>query len=157
SIDTVTFTATKYLLPKFDSFAGPMSWEGSQVFCLADGTLGLFFAEATGNTLDHFAIWNPNTNTLTGVSPPTGGQFPALWSYVLGSRDGKRVYSIAADSGGESFYYDVLAKTTSPPVQLTGYAVSAAINSDASRIAVLYAHCLQRCLEMYDGQLDNIG
>jgi len=157
AIDTGTFVATKYLLPKFDSLAGPASWEGSQVFCLADGTLGLFFSEATGNTLDHFAIWNPATNALTNLSPPGGGQFPTSWSYVLRSGNGKRVYSIASDSGGESFYYDVLAKTTSAPVQLTGYAVSAAINSDASRIAVLYAGCFENCLEMYDSQLNAIG
>lgn len=157
AIDPNTFTATKYLLPKFNSFAGPESWEGSQVYCLADGTIGLFFAEATGNTLDHFAIWDPASNSLTGISAPTGGQFPASWSYVLRSGDGKRVYSFAADSGGESFYYDVPNKRTSAPVALTGYAISAAVNYDASRLAVYYANCSENCLEMYDSELNVIG
>ncbi|HET9741474.1 MAG TPA: IPT/TIG domain-containing protein [Terriglobales bacterium] len=157
SIDTQTLAATRYSLPKLDNLGVSESWEGDTVFCLADGTLGLYFTEATGNQLDHFAIWNPQTNSLTGISPPSGGSFPAGWSYVMRSGDGKKVYSIGSDSGGESFYYDVLAKTVSSPVQLNGYALSAAVNYDGSRVAVYYTNCLVGCFEMYNGQLNLIG
>jgi hypothetical protein len=158
SINTTTFAATQYLLPNYTPYSGNnlqyVPWEGTQVICLADGTL--FMALQIGSTLSaeySAAIWNPATNTITGLAAPSGGQFPASWETAMRTGDGKRLYSVGWDSAGESFWYDVMTKTTSPPVKLTGYAQAAAVNFDGSRVVILDPSGLN----MYDGNYNLLG
>jgi hypothetical protein len=158
SIDTASLAATRYMLPSYVSGFGLQiaAWKGNQIFALADGTLLIstmfdyssFMVSQLGSS--SVAIWDPGTNKLTGIGSLGG---VASWGYLVRSGDGKSVYSIAEDSGGESFSYNVLTKTLSPTTELGGGTTGAAVNFDGSRVVVNDANGLN----MYDGNLNLIG
>lgn len=149
SINTTTLAATHYMLPNYAPTTGLASsaWQGQQVFALADGTLFLLMSSS------YAVIWDPAANAITGVAPPTGSQWPAMWEDTMRTGNAKRVYSVGEDSAGESFYYDVVAKTVSPAVKLGGYALAAAVNFDGSQVAVYDANGLN----LYDGNFNLIA
>jgi hypothetical protein len=152
AINTTTFAFTRYQLPSLGpvvTITGAQTWQGRFIYALADGTLMIYSGTYLGNTLDYLAIWNPATNSLTALQSPAN----AIPGVVERSGDGKKVYSIASDSSGNSFYYDDVAQTFSGILQLGGYAVTAAVNFDGSRVAVYDASGLN----MYDGSLDLLG
>ena len=151
SIDTTTLKATRYLLPRYASIT-PGSWEGSRVFSLADGTVLLSFSAATGGGSSYVAIWDPASNTLTPApSPgPSPQGFPASWSIITRSADGKHIFSVGGDSAEVCFSYDVSTKTLSNPVQLTGYAYAAYASPDGSKIAIRDA----AGFNLYDGNFN---
>ncbi len=143
AIDTATYATTLFSLPEYTQFTnvGPDRWHGVQILALSDGKLMLLlttqsFGYGTSLGALQAALWDPITNTLTGIAPAGTGASSTAWELVLRSGDGTRVYSVGEDSGGASFFYDVASKTVSQPVLLNGYASSAAVNRDGSRIAV---------------------
>ena len=155
-LDTGSFAATRYMLPNFSFYQDPTvsAWQARQIFALADGTLFLnAWPGATTTSAEYPLIWNPTTNSLTPLNPPTGSQFGALWETLVRTGNAERVYSIASDSGGESFWYDVPSKSVSPAVQLGEYGITAAANFDGSEVAVYDANGLN----MYDGNLNMLG
>ena len=132
-IDTTTFKATRYQLPRFSTAlnASGSSWEGWRVLSLADGTVMLLFSTATGDGSLYAALWDPTTNTLNQMPVPTGGL--AQWEVVARSGDGKHLFSVGSAAG--SFSYDVLTETVSNVVQQVD-GLSAVASPDGSRIAI---------------------
>ena len=147
SIDTSNFGVSRYLLP----LGSAMSyWEGSQLLALSDGSVMIVisegvFAGASSETL----VWNAKTNAASFFGPPIGGQDYLIYR----SGDGTRVYYFSGDSGGAALYYDVQAQTFSEVSTLGGYAESAAVNQDGSRVFV----CDASGANMYDGDFNLIG
>jgi hypothetical protein len=129
-INTTTFVATRYLLPGFapDKTSGLQRWEGLRIFALADGTV-LHYLQVQGWG-SYLGRWDPSSNALVRLDPP------ASVGVLARSGDGKWVYSISGDSSGSSFNYSVLGKKFSGIFQSAGYGLGAAVNFDASRIAV---------------------
>lgn len=155
SIDTTSYAATRHLLPNFSFYQDPTVsvWRAQQIFALADGTFFLnAYPGTAASTAEYAVLWNPATNTLTQLNPPTG-QSGGLWEILMRTGNAERVYSIAYDSGGASFWYDVPSKSVSSAVKLGGYAYAAAVNFDGSKAAVFDANGLN----MYDGNLEMIG
>ena len=153
-IDTTSFKATRYQLPRFFSASTPngSSWEGWQVFSLADGTVFLLFSTATGDGSLYAALWDPQVNTLNQMPVPTGGLF-AQWRIVTRSNDGKHLFSVGDDSAEICFAYDVMSKTFSTPVQLGGYGLSALTSPDGSKIAIADA----TGFNLYDSNFNLLG
>ena len=152
-INTTTYQATKYILPRYGATTAypGASWEGAQVYSLADGTVLLVFAQQTGDEDTESAIWNPATNSITQPANP------ATWGVVARSGDGKRVFSFGGDESETSFTYDVLSQTFSQPITLSsfGYADLAAANADGSMAAA--ATFGTTAFALYDGNLNLIG
>ena len=150
-IDTTTLAVSLHALPKFVPPAQTVasSWEGRNVFALADGTLLLHFEQTTGDGSNLLGIWDPVANTLTPFVHPAFIS-PGV---ITKSGNGKRIYSISDDSGGKSFFYDVLTKTFSPTITLSGFAVNATANVDATRVAIT----ADGGPAMYDGNLNLLG
>ena len=135
-IDTGTFKATKYQLPRFaipNTPSPTSSWEGWRVLSLSDGTVMLIFSTATGDGSLYAALWDPTANTLNQLPVPSGFGGLAQWDVVTRSGDGKRLFSVGSAAG--SFSYDVLTKTLSNVVQQVG-GLSVVANFDGSRIAI---------------------
>ena len=150
-VDPVSFAVKRHLLPPYAGITlGSQSWEGRQLYALSDGTVLLNFSHAVGDGSVYLAIWNPSSNTLTPVPQPSTFALPGI---ILRSGNGQRVYSIADNSSGNSFFYDVPSRSVSAVVQLGGYALDAAVNFDGSRVAVYDA----TGLNMLDGNLAKIG
>ena len=146
AINTATFGVTRYLLP-----VGSVGyWEGSQLLALSDGTLMIVLVAGANTEVSGIAIWNPVTNGITFPNPGDSGVGP---DGFYRSGNGTRVYFIASDSSGEAFYYDAPTRQFSSIATLAGYALGAAINVDASRVAV----CDGSGLNMYDGEFNLIG
>ncbi len=153
AINTTTFAPAAYQLPGLGtpSSNGIQDWQAGLIFALSDGTLMIASsADATlGNSFANFVIWNPTTNALTPLKL-SGSVSPGI---LERTGDGTKVYSISADSSGQSFYYDVATQQFSSPLVLGGLANCAAVNYDGSRVAVYdYAG-----LNMYDGNLNLLG
>jgi hypothetical protein len=150
-IDPVSFGVKRHLLPVYSGIGlGSQAWEGRQLYALSDGTVLLNFSHAVGDGSVYLAIWDPSSDTMTALPQPSTFALPGI---ILRSGDGRRVYSIADNSSGNSFFYDVPSKTVSGVVQLGGYALEAAVNYDSSRIAVYDASGLN----MLNGNLTQIG
>jgi IPT/TIG domain-containing protein len=158
-IDTTTLQATRYILPRYgvtSTYAGT-SWEGAEVFSLADGTVLLVFSSASGSDEDGYpegAIWNPTTGSFTQLVPPDAFG----WETVARSGDGTRVFSIGGFAGGSSYIYDVLTHTFSSAITNAGlpeYAGQAAVNWDGSRVAV--AGFGGGGFALFDGNLNLVG
>jgi hypothetical protein len=150
-IDPVSFSVKRHLIPVYSGITlGSQAWEGRQLYALSDGRVLLNFSHAVGDGSVYLAFWDPTSNSLTTLTPPSASAPPGI---MLRSGDGQRVYSIADNSSGNSFFYDVPSKTISGVVQLGGYALEAAVNFDASRIAVYDASGLN----MLNGNLAPIG
>lgn len=137
-IDTGTFQAARYVLPRYGvtSTSAGTSWEGGQVFSLADGTVLLVFGTIAGTGITGAAIWSPATNELTPFQPPSSVSIHD--GVIARSGDGKKLFSAGGDEDETSYTYDVLTKTFSTPVPLSsyGYADLVAANYDGSRVAV---------------------
>jgi len=156
SVDTSSFAATRYVLPDFSPYSNPSTqqWNARSIFALADGTFFLnVMPGQTWSTDENGVIWDRTTNSLTGLRAPLNAQATASWQFVLRSGDARRIYSIGSDSGGDSFWYDVMSKTMSPPIQMSGFVLTAAVNFDGSQVAI---HDIGG-LNMYDGNLNLIG
>lgn len=153
AINTSNYAVSRFLLPQYEINPGNglSTWEGEEIFPLSDGTALLGITQATGGGTFDVVVWNPANNSLKGVKPPSN--VPASWEILAPSGDGTRVYSIASDSGGYSFYYDVPTKTVSSAKQLGGYGLAAAVDHDGSRVAVEDSNGFN----MYDGNLSLIG
>jgi hypothetical protein len=151
SLNTSTFATTRYLLPGLGtpSNSGAQSWQGALIFALFDGTLMIYNGQTIGSSFDYFAIWNSSTNSLTGLKPPPN----VIPGTMVRSGDGKKLFSIPYDSGGEGFSYDAATKTFSAAVFVGGYGTIGATNSDGSRVAALN----DNGLNMFDGNLNLIG
>ena len=155
-INTTTFQATRYMLPRYGvtSTSGGNSWHGGQVLSLADGTVFLVingFREGGGGLP---AVWNPATNTLTLVQPSNG---PSIASPVYTrSGDGKRVFVLGPNGGGTAYIYDVSTKSLGAYMSGLGfgYPALAASNFDGSRVAV---SSLDAPPVMLDGNLNTLG
>jgi hypothetical protein len=149
-INTTTYQATRYILPRYQasSTSPGVSWEGAQVISLADGTLLLVFSSAFGTGVQYSAIWNPAINSFTQTANPVA------WGAVARSGDGKHIFSLGADEDGTSFTYDVLTGTFGAVVKLpnSGYSALAISNSDGSKVAVSGGQ-----FSLYDGNLDLLG
>jgi hypothetical protein len=156
SVDTTSFAATRYVLPDFSLSSNALNkqWNAREIFALADGTFFLNIMPGTmWSTDENGVIWDRTTNSLTGLRAPLNAQASASWQIVLRSGDAKLIYSICSNSGGQSFWYDVMSKTMSPPIQMSGFAHAAAVNFDGSQVAVSDG----AGLNMYDGNLNLIG
>jgi hypothetical protein len=156
SIDTASLAATRYVLPDFSPYSNSSTqqWNAREIFALADGTFFLNVMPGSNwSTEEDGIIWDRATNSLTALRAPLNAQASASWQIVLRSGDAKRIYSICSDSGGESFWYDVMSKAMSPPIQMSGYARTAAVNFDGSQLAIVDFGGLK----MYDGNLNVIG
>lgn len=153
-IDTTTMKATRYQLPRFvgANNSSATSWEGARVLSLVDGTVMLSFSQATGGGIGYSAIWDPLANTLTELPVPTGGPF-AHWQLAVRSGDGKHLFSIGDDSAEVCFSYDVVTKSVSNAMQLTGYALSAVANADGSKIAIVDSSGFN----LYDSNFNLLG
>ena len=156
-IDTTTFQATRYILPRYGatSTSAGSSWEGALVFSLADGTVLLVFSPSTGYDEDGYpesAIWNPTTGSFTQLAPPA----VFGWGSVARSGDGKRVFSFGGFGGGPAFTYDVLSRTFSSAITVSGiqYAAQVTANTDGSRVA---AGSYGGSFALFDGNLNLIG
>jgi len=151
AINTTTFSATRYQLPGLGPSRpnGAQTWQGNFIYALSDGTLMIYSGSINTNTDTYFSIWDPSSNSLTPIKSPAN----AIPGIVQRSGDGMKVFSTAGDSSGNSFHYDVALKQFSDIVQLGGYALSAAVNYDGSRVAVQDASGLN----MYDGNLNLLG
>ena len=91
SINTASLAATRYLLPGYTPFSGvtDKTWRGQQIFALADGTVLIALTPGSTASSSLYAMtWDPQSNTLNGILPPTGGQFPASWEDILKTGDG---------------------------------------------------------------------
>lgn len=144
AINTISFAVSRYLLPV--GLYG--DWAASTLAALSDGTLmiGLSY----GNTgISSFAIWDPATNAIKFPNPNNRGGMDAFFR----SGNGKRVYFLAGDSGGAAYSYDVPTKKFSSVTTLGGYALSAAVNVDGSRIVI----CDANGPNMYDGNFNLVG
>lgn len=152
-INTTTLQATRYILPRYGvtSTSPGTSWEGAQVFSLADGTVLLVFSNQTGSGIIEGAIWNPATGAFT----PTAN--PAAWGAVARSGDGTRVFSFGGDENETSFTYDVSSHTFSQAISLSsfGYAEAASSNQNGSMVAVSSSGTTPFAL--YDGDMNLIG
>lgn len=152
-INTSTLQATQYILPRYlaTSTTPGISWEGNQVYSLADGTVLLIFANYTGSGSEYGAIWNPATNSLTQTPSP------AAWGAVARSGDGTRVFSFGTDEAETSFTYAVLSRTFSKATSLSnfGYANAAAANYDGSMAAA--STFGTNPFALYDSNLGQIG
>jgi hypothetical protein len=151
-INTTSFQATRYILPRYGitSTSVGSSWLGAKVFSLADGTVLLIFGPTAYDqqALSESAIWNPATGSFTSQVPP------AAWGAVARSGDGTRIFSFGSDEFGTSFTYDVHSGTFSNAIQLpnSGYATLAAASNDGSKVAVANGS-----FALYDGNLNEIG
>lgn len=146
-INTATLAVSRYLLPQGSTMS---YWEGSQLLTLSDGTVMIVISGGEGaGASSETAIWNPATNAIRFFGPPQGGQDWGLYR----SGDGTRVYYLSSDSGGGAMYYDVQSETFSNPVTLGGYAISAAVNTDGTRVVV----CDANGPNMYDGNFNLLG
>lgn len=127
SIDTTTFAVSRYLLPQ-----GQLTyWEGSQLLALADGTVMLVLTPGTFSGTSGFAVWDPSSNTISFPQPPASINDSSFYR----SGDGKRVYFLDSSTAAAAFYYDVPTRTFSK-VSTAAVALSAAVNSDGSRLAI---------------------
>ncbi len=147
-IDTANFGVSRYLHP----LGSVMSyWEGSQLLALADGTVMIVVTEGENSgASSETAVWNPATNAIRFFGPPQGGQDWALYR----SGDGARVYYFSGDSGGGAMYYDVATQTFSNPVTIGEYIISAAVNTDSSRLMICDS---VNGPNMYDGNFNRLG
>jgi len=131
-INTATQQATQYILPRLfvTSTSAGSSWEGDQVFSLADGTVLLIIGSYLGS--ESGAIWNPATGSLTQPASP------ATWGVVARSGDGTRLFSFGSEDGETSFTYDVATQLFSDAKPLLGFGFAgiAAANRDGTRAAV---------------------
>lgn len=148
-INTTTYQAKQYILPRFvSSLTGPsgISWEGAQVYSLADGNVLLHIEDCTGCGSDYVAMWNPSTNSLTHAS--------AMGFPVVRSGDGTRVFGLGSGS-----IYDVRSQTYSKAASLIGDVFYAAANQDGSRVAVVWIdpNTLLQYFNLYDGNFNEIG
>jgi hypothetical protein len=143
-INTVTFAAKQHLLPDLLDPGAPFAhhWVGHGIYALSDGTLLL--------ESGFLADWDPTSNALTELTIPQG----TFVGIVRRSGNAKRLYSISADSSGDSYYYDVQTKSFSPILHTDGYSVTIAINQDATRVAI---GSLGQVPKLYDGNLNLIG
>ena len=151
AINTANFSATRYQLPGLGPSQpnGVQTWQGNFIYALSDGTLLIYSGSINTNTDTYFSIWSPSSNTLTPIKSP-GNAIPGI---VERTGDATKIYSISGDSSGNSFFYDVVSKQFSGIFQLGGFALSAAVNPDGSRIAVEDVNGLN----MYDGNLNLLG
>ena len=142
-INTSTFTSIRHPVTGL-GLPGFKASENLQVFALSDGTV-MLLANILGIGFDQLAIWDPVSNV---ISPLT---FPAANGAGIVQRtgDGKKVYCFPSDSGGIAFFYDVIAKSFSTPVNIGGQPVTAAVNFDGSRVVAGFA--------MFDGNFNFIG
>lgn len=151
-INTTTQQATLYQLPpyKLDSTSSAVSWEGINVFALADGTVLL---ETNMQLNESVLIWNPSTNSFTQPSAFAS----APWGVIARSGNGKIVFSAGMDELETSFSYNVATQAISTPVQLSsfGYAAQVAVNTDGSRVAITTLGT--QPFGLYDGSLKLIG
>lgn len=143
-INTATLKVTTYLLPRYgaSSTSAGNSWEGSEVFALADGTIMLQFGFTTGG-VGADAIWDPKTNALT---PLLGGS--GIWYPAIRSGDGTRV--IGCGGAGCSAYLVASQTLTSPVQNVTGIV---AVNWDGSKVAANNG----TEFGLFDGNLNWIG
>jgi len=150
-INTTTLQAQQYILPRYGvtSISAGSSWEGAEVFSLADGTLLLIFSPYTGSGSYESAIWDPVTNAFVQTANP------ALWGVIGRSGDGKHVFSIGLDESETSFTYDVLSKTYGNPISLSnfGYGAAAVSNGDGTIVAGVDVNGIT----LYDGNFHPIG
>lgn len=152
-ISTATYQATQYILPRYgaNSSNPGISWEGAQVFSLADGTVLLILTSYTGSGSTYGAIWNPVTAAFTQTASP------ATWGAVARSGDGTRVFSFGGDERETSFTYDVSSQTFSKVISLSsfGYAAAASSNQNGSMVAVSTYGTTPFAL--YDSNMNLIG
>lgn len=143
-IDTATFASKRHTLPGLlgPGFFGPASWEDFEVLTLADGTV-MLYVSINGGGLPELFIFDPASSAITELKSPN------LLGIVQRTGNGKRVYCFPGDSGGNAFYYDVLAKTFSSVFQIGGEPITAAVNFDGSRVVA--------GLAMFDGNFNFIG
>ena len=143
-INTSTLTAVRHPLPPVSfNGGGPIAWQDFQILSLVDGTL-MFEIRGGPVSLSAF-IWDPVTNAVTPLTSPTLGSFDIMQR----TGDGKRVYCFPGDSGGLAFFYDVINKTFSTPVDIGGQPFTGSVNFDGSRVVA--------GLAMFDGDFNFLG
>lgn len=145
-INTNTFSAIRHTLPPVKTTVnfGPQPWEDLQIFALADGTLMLSIRVGGGGGGVPI-VWDPVLNSVTVLNPPP----PAIFfDFLQRTGDGKRVYWFPGPDG-LAFFYDVVAKSFSTPVNIGIQPATGAVNFDGSRVLA--------DLAMYDGNFNFLG
>ncbi|MBZ5531785.1 MAG: IPT/TIG domain-containing protein [Acidobacteriia bacterium] len=144
-INTNSFAVTRHALPALNlPSSGLTPWEDFQIFTLSDGTVMVVAALGGFGSLQPF-IWDPTLNTMTPLTAPVPGGFGLMQK----TGNGKKVYCFPADSGGLAFFYDVITKSFSIPVNIGGQPLTGSVNFDGSRVVAGYA--------MFDGDFNPLG
>jgi hypothetical protein len=153
AIDTTSLHAMQYSLPThtFGNGGGSLMFAHDRLLALSDGTLFLFFNDATGNGGGSQAgVWNPQTNQLTILASGLTSAF----GLPSRSGDGTRVYAsnVQYDTGVE--VYTVNTRTLTKIGSGTGFLSVVAVNGDGTRIVFGDSN---QALNLYDNNLSMLG
>jgi hypothetical protein len=122
-----------------------------RLLALSDGTIFLFFNDATGNGLGSQAgVWNPQTNQLTILASGLTSAF----GLPSRSGDGTHVYAsnISFDTGVE--VYNANTQTLTKIGSGTTFPFVVAVNGDGTRLVLGDTN---RALNLYDNNLTMLG
>jgi IPT/TIG domain len=150
AIDTSQLTATQAVLPRYQN----QPWVDYQLETLSDGTLLLSFGPGIEEGIGYVAVWNPTSNTLTGLPLPSNAQPGLGWGPLSRSGDGSKVYSFNANSTNcQVLVYDVASKTVTAPGAFDEVCGFYAVNQDGSRLVGSSG----AAVGLYDGSFNLLG
>jgi hypothetical protein len=153
SIDTTSLHARQYALPAntIGNGSGSLTNAHDRLLALADGTILLFFNDATGGgSGPQVGVWNPQTNQLTILASGLTSAF----GLPSRSGDGTHVYAsnVQYDTGVE--VYDANTQTLTKLGAGTGFHTVVAVNGDGTRIVFGDSN---QALNLYNNNLTMLG
>lgn len=153
AIDTTSLHAQHYSLPAntIGNRGGRLMFAQDRLLALSDGTIFLFFNDATGEGLGpQVGVWNPQTNQLTILASGLTSAF----GFPSRSGDGTHVYAsnVEYDTGVEVYNTNTQALTKLGSG--TSFLPVLAVNGDGTRLVI--GGGLQN-LELYDSNLSTLG
>ena len=153
AVDTTSLHAKHYSLPSrtLGNGGGLLMFANDRLLALSDGTIFLYFNDATGNGGGSQAgVWNPQTNRLTILA----SGFTSAFGLPSRSGDGTHVYAsnISFDTGME--VYNANSQTLTKIGSGTSFSFVVAVNGDGTRLVLGDTN---RPLNLYDNNLTMLG
>jgi hypothetical protein len=147
AINTTQLSATRYLLPKYQS----APWSDYQLLALSDGTVMMTLGPGVDYGTGYYALWNPTTNSLTTakINLDEGPTAAPIWR----SGDGTKLYTISVNSENCGLLIYNVAPQTSTTTTFTEGCGFFTANQDGSRLVADN----NNVVGLYDGSLNFLG